>query len=146
MNFDHVEFIKELCKANFQTIMRNRLDNLDFTITGPIQILFPSGDRENNPRSSEFQYITLESFTIFKIENIDKDKIHRIFAEVYFSYYDEYHPVMTGPDDKIWEMEHWVFSLNPENIWVLVNVEFESSFKYNFYQLVQKIKKIFSLK
>lgn len=145
-NFHDVEQIKKLCSNHFQAILKNRLDNHEYSISDSIQILFPKRDGLKNPPSSDFQYFTLESFTIFKLESINHQRIHRVFVEVYFSYYDRYHPVMTRPDDKLWVMEHWVFSLNPENIWVLVNTNLESSMFYHFRQWVQRIKELVFLK
>lgn len=137
-NIHDVDLIKNLCESNFENIIKNRILNINFLINEEIKILFPIKNNQKNIENILPQYITLESFNVFKIETSKSNLIIRVFAEVYFSYFTEYDPQITIPDDKIWKMEHWVFEINPENTWQIVNTNLEMSLKYNLKRIIKK--------
>ncbi|TGM74781.1 hypothetical protein [Leptospira bouyouniensis] len=138
-NINDVDLIKNLCESNFEKIIKNRILNQNLLINEGIRILFPIRKITKNINYSLPQYITLESFKVFKIEASKNNLINRVFVEVYFSFFTEYNPQITIPDDKIWKLEHWVFEINSENIWQIVNIDLEASLKYNLKSIIQKI-------
>ncbi|MCW7503548.1 hypothetical protein [Leptospira paudalimensis] len=138
-NINDVDLIKNLCESNFENIIKNRILNQNFLINKEIKILFPITNTSKSVISNLPQYITLESFKVFKIDASKNNLINRVFAEVYFSFFTEYNPQITIPDDKIWKLEHWVFEINSENIWQIVNTDLEASLKFNLKSIIQKI-------
>lgn len=138
-NITDVDLLKKLCEVNFEKIIKNRILNSEFLIDEKIKILFPKNNISTNLNNILPQYITLESFKVFKLEGSKNNFISRIFIEVYFSFFIEYNPQITIPDDKIWKREHWVFEINSDNIWRIVNTDFEASLKYNLKKLIQRI-------